>query len=52
MEKVFGAIKLDNVHASDQQVSLDVPRCHQYQPLLSSPAVLISSIFVLVLLSF
>lgn len=28
----------DVVGASDHQIELDIPRCHQYHPLLSSPA--------------
>ncbi|KAL5477249.1 hypothetical protein EMCRGX_G024018 [Ephydatia muelleri] len=33
----YSAIDKDSPHSMDRQISVDVPRCHQYHPLLSSP---------------
>eukprot|EP01126_Amoeba_proteus_P055313 TRINITY_DN6854_c0_g1_i5.p1 TRINITY_DN6854_c0_g1~~TRINITY_DN6854_c0_g1_i5.p1 ORF type:complete len:447 (-),score=89.97 TRINITY_DN6854_c0_g1_i5:245-1585(-) len=37
LEKFWNSIDFSVVHPSDYQISLDVPRCHQYHHLLSSP---------------
>eukprot|EP01125_Pyxidicula_operculata_P009690 TRINITY_DN3176_c0_g2_i2.p1 TRINITY_DN3176_c0_g2~~TRINITY_DN3176_c0_g2_i2.p1 ORF type:complete len:1096 (-),score=309.72 TRINITY_DN3176_c0_g2_i2:111-2912(-) len=37
IQKMWNAVDFSKEHPSDYQISLDVPRCHQYHPLLSSP---------------
>jgi serine/threonine protein kinase/rhodanese-related sulfurtransferase len=36
-KKLYEMIDKDSETASDSQIALDVPRCHQYNPALSSP---------------
>eukprot|EP01127_Copromyxa_protea_P020918 TRINITY_DN7059_c0_g1_i2.p1 TRINITY_DN7059_c0_g1~~TRINITY_DN7059_c0_g1_i2.p1 ORF type:complete len:955 (+),score=170.51 TRINITY_DN7059_c0_g1_i2:385-3249(+) len=37
MDDIWATIDFATPHVSDYQISLDVPRCHQYHHLLSSP---------------
>eukprot|EP01130_Rhizamoeba_saxonica_P003721 TRINITY_DN1547_c0_g1_i1.p1 TRINITY_DN1547_c0_g1~~TRINITY_DN1547_c0_g1_i1.p1 ORF type:complete len:717 (-),score=108.70 TRINITY_DN1547_c0_g1_i1:407-2557(-) len=37
MNRIYNSINLDVEGPADNQISLDVPRCHQYNNLLSSP---------------
>jgi TBC domain-containing protein kinase-like protein len=35
-QQIFDVIDKDSETATDKQLDLDIPRCHQYQPLMSS----------------
>ncbi|KAL6043352.1 TBCK protein kinase [Balamuthia mandrillaris] len=37
VEKIYDSYDKDSEGPADRQIELDVPRCHQYHPLLSSP---------------